>query len=188
MADNIDVLDGDGDSRTLATSETATVHTPKHIVTKVTPGTDGTDLGKAEDNAHASGHVGVMALGVRTDTTAARSGTDGDYEPLQIKGGRAATSAVVETVTPPASIFNGQKTVAATGTAEAIAATQAANGVTIKALAANTNPVYVGNSGVTTSNGYELAAGEAVFLEVDDLAKVFVDVTTNGEGVSFLAT
>lgn len=57
------------------------------VVTDVVPGTAATNLGKAEDAAHASGDVGVMALGVRTDTPAARSGTDGDYEPFQIKGG-----------------------------------------------------------------------------------------------------
>jgi hypothetical protein len=46
------------------------------------------DLAKAEDGAHASGDVGVMALAVRNDTDpAALSGTDGDYEPLQLNAG-----------------------------------------------------------------------------------------------------
>jgi hypothetical protein len=40
-------------------------------------------LGKNEDAAHASGDTGVMALGVRRDTAAASSGTNGDYEPFQ---------------------------------------------------------------------------------------------------------
>lgn len=51
-------------------------------VTSIVPGTGATNLGKAEDAAHASGHVGVMALTVRTNTAAARAGTDGDYQPL----------------------------------------------------------------------------------------------------------
>lgn len=50
-------------------------------------GSAATDLGKAEDAAHASGDVGVQCLAVRTDTPANRSGTDGDYEPVQISGG-----------------------------------------------------------------------------------------------------
>lgn len=37
---------------------------------------------KAEDAAHVSGDNGIMALTVRTNTAAARSGTDGDYQPL----------------------------------------------------------------------------------------------------------
>lgn len=63
------------------------------------PATDGTLIGfirgiltrlsvgalsilKAEDEAHASGDAGIMALAVRRDTAAASSGTSGDYEPL----------------------------------------------------------------------------------------------------------
>ena len=51
-------------------------------VTRLIPGTTATALGKAEDAAHTSGDTGVMALAVRTDTAAARAGTDGDYIPL----------------------------------------------------------------------------------------------------------
>jgi hypothetical protein len=46
------------------------------------PGTGATNLGKAEDAAHASGDVGVMALTVRQDSAAALAGTDADYQPL----------------------------------------------------------------------------------------------------------
>ena len=42
------------------------------------------DLAKAEDAAHTSGDVGVMALAVRNDDLAALAGTDGDYAPLQV--------------------------------------------------------------------------------------------------------
>lgn len=48
----------------------------------ITPGTAATNLGKAEDAAHTTGDVGVMALSVRSNTAAATSGTDGDYQPL----------------------------------------------------------------------------------------------------------
>lgn len=52
-------------------------------VTRIVPGTGATNLGKAEDAAHASGDTGVMALGVRQDADAAL-GADGDYTPLQV--------------------------------------------------------------------------------------------------------
>jgi len=45
--------------------------------------TSASGLAKAEDAPHSSSDVGVMALGVRTDTPTSRSGTDGDYNPLQ---------------------------------------------------------------------------------------------------------
>ena len=41
---------------------------PDANVTGVTPGTDATDLGKAEDAAHSSGDTGVSVLAVRQDT------------------------------------------------------------------------------------------------------------------------
>jgi hypothetical protein len=41
--------------------------------------------------------------------------------------------------------------------------------ISIKALAANTSTIYIGpNSGVTSSNGYELAAGDTIDMEIDN--------------------
>jgi len=57
------------------------------LTTSIVPGTGATHLGKAEDDAHTSGDVGVMALAKRGDVPAATSGADGDYEPLQVAGG-----------------------------------------------------------------------------------------------------
>ena len=51
---------------------------------KITPGTGATNLGKAEDGAHATGDVGVMSLAVRNDSSTAISGATGDYNPLQV--------------------------------------------------------------------------------------------------------
>lgn len=53
-------------------------------VTSVVPGTGATNLGKAEDTAHSTGDVGVMALAVRQDTAGAFVTADGDYSPLQV--------------------------------------------------------------------------------------------------------
>jgi hypothetical protein len=49
----------------------------------VTPGTGATNLGKAEDAAHTSGDVGVMALAVRQNSQS-DFGADGDYVPLSV--------------------------------------------------------------------------------------------------------
>lgn len=50
----------------------------------VIPGTTATELGKAEDQAHASGDVGVMSLAKRQDTPVANANVsaDADYLPL----------------------------------------------------------------------------------------------------------
>ena len=51
-------------------------------VTSMTPGTGASNLGKAEDAAHASGDVGIEMLGVRNDAMTALSGANGDYTPV----------------------------------------------------------------------------------------------------------
>ena len=95
----------------------------------------------------------------------------------------------VTSVSLPTAIYHGQKTVATAGTEEALASSQAlVSGVHIKALAANTGSVYVGANPVASSTGYVLAAGESVFLEIANLATVYVDVSVNGEGVSYIGS
>lgn len=54
------------------------------ITTSVTPGTAAANLGKAEDGAHTTGDVGIMALAVRNDANASLSGTDLDYTPIAV--------------------------------------------------------------------------------------------------------
>lgn len=51
------------------------------LVTAVEGGAK-TVLAKSEDDAHASGDKGIMALAVRKDTVGALAATDGDYIPL----------------------------------------------------------------------------------------------------------
>lgn len=116
MANNVTITQGTG--TTVATDEVAGVHyqavklvsgTEDSIdriggdatngldvdVTRITPGTAATNLGKAEDAAHASGDVGVMILGVRQDTLSTLSGTDGDYTPISMNANGAVYVATV---------------------------------------------------------------------------------------------
>ena len=71
----------------------------------VTAGVGATDLGKAEDSAHANADTGIMMLAVRKDSAAALAGADGDYAPLEVDAsGRLHT--VVQSVTPGTSAAN----------------------------------------------------------------------------------
>ena len=84
-----------------------------------------------------------------------------------------------------------EKTVASTGTAVAlVSASQRVKSVTIIAKAANTNNIFVGGSDVDVNTNDGLAAGDT--LEIPalnwlDLADIYIDATTNGEGVDFYA-
>jgi hypothetical protein len=66
----------------------------------------------------------------------------------------------------------------------------AKKGVLVKASAANTGIIYVGNSDVTANSteatdGYELYAGEAVLIEVDNANKIYVIASATGQKVFF---
>jgi hypothetical protein len=78
----------------------AVTHDVGTITTAVVPGTGATNLGKAEDAAHNTGDVGVMALAVRASSPTERSAgpTDGDYEPLGVN----EVGALWGTLTPSA--------------------------------------------------------------------------------------
>lgn len=105
------------------------------------------------------------------------------------KAGGVAVGVGVSTVTLPTAIYNGVKTVTTATTRVALATTQALkSGVQIKAYLGNTGIIYVGNATVAAANGYRLNAGESVFLEIADLATVYLDASVSGEGVSYVAS
>lgn len=47
-------------------------------------------------------------------------------------------------------------------------------GVTIYASSSNTQTLYCGNSGVTTSNGFPISAGGVLNVPVDNLNKIYL--------------
>ncbi len=105
--------------------------------------------------------------------------------------GRATVGKQIEILTQltnPSGLTHGKTVVATAGTEQVLvgAPSPATVGVTIKALAGNSGTVYVGITGVDNSNGFELAPGEQIFIPIDDLETIFLDVDNDGEGVSFI--
>jgi hypothetical protein len=69
---------------------------------------------------------------------------------------------------------------------------RATKGVQIKADAANSSTVYVGNADLTAdtadaTDGFPLAAGEGLFVPVDDVNKVYVRGGASGQKVFWFA-
>jgi len=88
-------------------------------------------------------------------------------------------------------IGHGVKVVTTAGTDEALAASTPAKAVLIQAQTDNTSAVAVGASGVdatvATGTGLLLYAGDwSPWIEIDDLADVFVDALVSGEGVRYI--
>jgi len=87
----------------------------------------------------------------------------------------------------PEQLIHGQVIIAAAGTDKPLGVSQVlVVGVTVKALSTNTNSIWVGIEGVSNATGYELAANEQIFIPVNNISFVWIDVTTNGEGATFI--
>lgn len=82
----------------------------------------------------------------------------------------------------------GQTMVASAGTAAALPAGLLNGPLMVKALPANNGLVAVGyGAGLSLSNGFLLAAGDALVLEfVARLEAVFVDAAMDGDGVCWI--
>lgn len=106
----------DGDYQPLITNTTGhlwvdasgqTLTVGSHAVTnagtfavQATVAAGATNIAKAEDVASADADVGVPAMAVRKATPANTSGTDGDYEMLQMSAGRLWASATIDAALP----------------------------------------------------------------------------------------
>lgn len=86
-------------------------------------------------------------------------------------------------------VRNGQVTVAASGSEQPLSGSSVPiRQVIVQALSTNTGSVWVGDSSVTTGNGFELQPGQATGIEIDNLNKVYVDATTSGDKVCFIGS
>jgi len=86
----------------------------------------------------------------------------------------------------PGTPYNNQFTVATAGTA--VQLQSSANlSLTIKALAGNTGLIYVGDSSVDSSNGFELSAGDSVSIAVSQNNLIWIDASVSGEKVCVIA-
>lgn len=80
----------------------------------------------------------------------------------------------------------GVATIGTTRAALAGSFTPLNTGITIKAPSGNSGTVYIGDSTVTTSNGYPLAAGDSVQVPASDLANVYAVASGAGQPIRFI--
>lgn len=58
--------------------------------------------------------------------------------------------------------------------------------VRVLALPSNSGTAYVGDSNVSSSNGFALSPGDELQVRIDDVSKLYVDADNAGEGVSWM--
>jgi hypothetical protein len=93
-------------------------------------------------------------------------------------------------VLPPAVTTGvaGQTTVTTAGTFVALGTGALTRGVNVRALFANTGIIRVRYTGNATTTGYELGAGDFIWLEADNLSRIQVDAAVSGNGVSYIGS
>jgi len=84
-------------------------------------------------------------------------------------------------------IISGQTTTNAATRVQVSATSTSISSISVKALSTNTGLVYVGDVTVDSSNGRELQAGESVDIDITNLNLIYIDVSVNGEGISYVA-
>ena len=91
--------------------------------------------------------------------------------------------------------LTGKLTITTAGTPQRITSTSTylTSGVTVRARGgsvgtSNTGLIYViGSNAAGAANGYDLAPGESVFIETNDLNTVWIDAAVSTEQISYVA-
>lgn len=87
----------------------------------------------------------------------------------------------------PGNVLTGVRTITTPGTELVLSDDgELRVGVTVKALATNSDVIFIGAASVDSTNGFQLSAGEQIFVTVTNLNQIYVDVTVGGEGVSYI--
>lgn len=150
-------------------------------VLSILPGTGATNLGKAEDSAHTSGDVGVGMLAVY-QATLASSAADNDYGFLKLDADGAlwvnTGSAGSDFALANVAI---QSTATAVSTLAIDISTPLANRKYVYAYNHGNVELYLGESGVATSDGFPLFPGQSIMLRAG--AAVDIEVI-GGTGAS----
>ena len=85
-----------------------------------------------------------------------------------------------------ASLISASATVAAAGTRVQLPANSIRT-ITIKAKSTNIGIIYVGSSDASASNGFPLAAGDTISLDLANSDLVWIDSNVSGESCNWIA-
>lgn len=89
----------------------------------------------------------------------------------------------------PTTIFSGQTNLSnSSTTAIGSSADLVMSEVTIKAMVANAGSVYIGDSSVSTSTGFELRAGQQVTISAGTPSLIYAIAANNNDDISWVAT
>lgn len=155
-----------------------------------------TSFVKLEDVASADADAGVACLAVRKAAPANTSGTDGDYEFLQISAGRLWASATIDAALPAGAnvighvIADSGSTTTVTGNVTVVQGTStnlkaditiaaAQTLATVTTVSTVTNLAQLGGAAISMNTGVRDAGTQRVTIATDDSVPVTGTVTAN---------
>lgn len=147
-----------------------------------------TNIAKAEDVASADADVGVPAMAIRKASPANTSGTDGDYEMLQISAGRLWSSATIDSALPAGANVIGH-VITDTGSTTAVTGTVTVSGTVTTTPPSNASTNIAQINGVTPlmGNGVTGTGSQRVTIASDNTAFA-VNSTLSAETTKVIGT
>lgn len=106
----------------------------------------------------------------------------------KLSGTLAVSATTLPQATLPASPKNNQVTVSTAGTRVQLGSNTLTVGVIVQALSTNTGLIYLGDSAVSSGNGFELQAGQATSAGVSNTNALWVDASVNGDKICFIGS
>ena len=123
-----------------------------------------------------TGEVNVNDADIIAGITALGATMDAVYNALSVFG-----------LVRPTSVASGLLTVT-TGATMIGSSFACKAGVNVKALGSNTDLIYLGNTFVGTSYGYQLEPGESVFFDVGNLSHIYAAAKSGSQILSYFAS
>jgi hypothetical protein len=96
----------------------------------------------------------------------------------------------ISEITKPTTLYSGNKDVTTTSSLLVLTSTRIKSGVHLKAPVTNTATIYVasGSSASASIGGFPLEPGESLYLEIDNLNKIYVVASTTGQKINYIAS
>lgn len=150
--------------------------------------------GTVTANAGTNLNTSLLALASKQPAIAPAGTPSADVLSIQGVSGMTAVkvdgSAVTQpvSISVPATIYNGKKTVTTAGSRVTLASSQACKSVCVKALQTNSGYIYVGDSFVSSTTGFQLLPGDTISLDISNLNTVTIDSSVSGDGVTYITS
>lgn len=170
----------DNDSVDLLT----TIDTDTGVIAGDTTSIDATltALSKAEDSVHVSGDQGIMGLAVRNDAGTALA-ADGDYIPLMVDSSGALYTSGSDDALADTAIANAANTLTLAGTAQDVIASPLSSRKYTYIYNNDNRIMYIGSTGVTTSNGFPISPGSYIELRAGASIDIEFNSTKTGHAI-----